>query len=148
MALAERLSYFLWNSTPDAELIAASSRGELHRPKVLKRQTERLLNDPRSDRFIKNFLNYWLDLRLIEGTAPDTELYPDYQLDDLLVESMIDETRAFFSQLLKEDMAVTNLVASDFAMLNERLANHYGLNGVEGVGLRSVHLQKNSPRGG
>jgi hypothetical protein len=69
-------------------------------------------------------------------------------LDDLLVESMIDETRAFFAQLVKADMAVTNLVASDFAMLNERLANHYGLNGVEGVGLRPVHLQKNSPRGG
>jgi hypothetical protein len=148
MALAERLSYFLWNSSPDAELRAVANRGELHRPRVLRRQTERLLNDPKSQRFIKAFLNYWLDLRLIEGTAPDTELYPDYQLDDLLVESMIDETRSFFAKLVQADLAITNLVASDFAMLNERLASHYGIGGVEGVDLRAVPLPKESLRGG
>ena len=72
-ALAERLSYFLWNSTPDAELRGLADRGELHRPRILAQQTQRLLNDPRSRRFIDDFLNYWLDLRLIEGTAPDAE---------------------------------------------------------------------------
>ena len=147
-ALAERLSYFLWNSSPDAELRRIAARGELHRPKILRQQTERLLNDPRSSRFVADFLNYWLDLRLIEGTAPDTELYPDYQLDDLLVESMISETQLFFEQMIKGNLAVTNLVASDFAMLNERLANHYGIDGVEGVGFRPVKLPKDSMRGG
>ena len=147
-ALAERLSYFLWNSCPDAELEQVAARGELHRPKILKQQTERLLNDPRSRRFIDNFLNYWLDLRLIEGTAPDTELYPDYQLDDLLVESMISETQLFFNELVKRNLGVTNLVSSDFALLNERLATHYGIEGVEGVALRPVTLPKNCERGG
>ena len=147
-ALAERLAYFLWNSCPDAELRLVAARGELHHPRVLRRQTERLLDDPRSRRFIDAFLNYWLDLRLIEGTAPDTELYPDYQLDDLLVESMIGETQLFFDELVRHNLGVRNLVASDFAMLNERLAAHYGVPGVEGVALRSVKLPSNGVRGG
>jgi hypothetical protein len=111
-------------------------------------QTERLLNDPKSRRFINAFLNYWLDLRLIEGTAPDVELYPDYQLDDLLVESMIGETEEFFGRLIQHNLGVTNLVASDFAMLNERLAALYDIPGVEGVELRPVSLSPGSVRGG
>jgi hypothetical protein len=147
-ALAERLSYFLWNSAPDSELRQVAERGELHRPKILRGQTERLLNDARCSRFVADFLNYWLDLRLIEGTAPDTELYPDYQLDDLLVESMIDETQLFFEELVKRNLGVTNLVTSDFAMLNERLANHYEIQDVAGVEIRPVKLSKDSSRGG
>jgi Protein of unknown function (DUF1592)/Protein of unknown function (DUF1588)/Protein of unknown function (DUF1595) len=148
LALAERLSYFLWNSCPDAELRRLAERRELHRPKVLREQTERLLNDERSRQFVDAFLDYWLDLRLIEGTAPDGELYPDYQLDDLLVESMIAETRMFFAELMKRDLGVTNLVSSDFAMLNERLATHYGIPGVAGVALQPVPLPRDSVRGG
>jgi len=147
-ALAERLSYFLWNSCPDPELRHLAERGQLHRPKVLYQQTERLLNDPRSRQFINAFLDYWLDLRLIEGTAPDVELYPEYQLDDLLVESMISETQLFFSELIKKNLGVTNLISSDFAMLNERLAQHYGLTDVSGVALRPVPLAKDTVRGG
>lgn len=148
VALASRLSYFLWNSRPDAELSQLAVRGELHRPKVLRQQTDRLLNDGRSRQFINAFLDYWLDLRLIEGTAPDAELYPDYQLDDLLVESMIGETQLFFNEMVKRNLAVTNLVTSDFAMLNERLATHYGIPGVEGVALHPVKLPADGYRGG
>ncbi|HZR17128.1 MAG TPA: DUF1592 domain-containing protein [Verrucomicrobiae bacterium] len=148
LALASRLSYFLWNSPPDPQLRQLADKGQLHRPKVLRSQTDRLLNDPKSRRFINAFLNYWLDLRLIEGTAPDVELYPDYQLDDLLVESMIGETQEFFGELIKRNLGVTNLVASDFAMLNERLATHYGIPDVEGVSLRRVCLPPGCVRGG
>ena len=147
-ALAERLSYFLWNSSPDAELRQVAARGELHRPKILHAQTERLLQDPRSRRFVDDFLNYWLDLRLLQGTAPDAELYPDYQLDDLLIESMVDETQLFFSELVRRDASVTNLIAPNFAMLNERLAVHYGISGVEGVQIHPVQLPQDCVRGG
>jgi hypothetical protein len=147
-ALAERLAYFLWNSCPDDKLRGIARRGDLHRPAVLRQQTERLLNDPRSERFVDAFLNYWLDLRLIEGVDPDAELYPDYQLDDLLVESMIGETQLFFDELLKRNLGITNLVSSDFAVLNERLANHYGISGVDGVNLRPVRLPADCVRGG
>jgi mono/diheme cytochrome c family protein len=148
MALAERLSYFLWNSSPDDELRQLADRGELHQSKILRQQTDRLLNDPRSRRFINAFLDYWLDLRLIAGTAPDVELYPEYQLDDLLVESMTAETQLFFGELLKQNLSVTNLIESDFAMLNERLSTHYGIPGVQGVTLRPVTLPKDTVRGG
>jgi hypothetical protein len=147
-ALASRLSYFLWNSPPDAELLLLAARHQLHGRKVLAAQTERLLNDPKSRRFVDAFLNYWLDLRLIEGTAPDVELYPDYQLDDLLVDSMIGESQDFFAELLKRNLGITNLVTSDFAMLNERLATHYGISDVQGVELRPVHLPPECVRGG
>jgi hypothetical protein len=148
LALASRLSYFLWNSPPDDQLRELATRDTLHRPKVLAAQTERLLDNPKCRRFMDGFLNYWLDLRLIEGTAPDVELYPDYQLDDLLVESMIAETQEFFGQLIRKNLGVTNLVASDFAMLNQRLATHYGIPDVEGVMLRPVLLKPWSVRGG
>ncbi|HEV2393571.1 MAG TPA: DUF1592 domain-containing protein [Verrucomicrobiae bacterium] len=148
LALAERLSYFLWNSDPDLELRRLAESRQLHRPKVLREETDRLLNDPRSFRFVEAFLDYWLDLRFIEGVAPDAELYPEYQLDDLLVESMIGETQLFFSELVKRNLGVTNIVASDFAVLNERLARHYGINGIEGVALRRVPLPKGCVRGG
>jgi hypothetical protein len=148
LALAERLSYFLINSEPDAQLREMAQRRLLHRPEVLRSQTERLLDDPKSERFVQSFLDYWLDLRGIANTAPDTELYPDYQLDDLLVESMTDETRRFFRQLVRGNLSVTNLVESDFAMLNERLATLYGIPGVEGVAIREVQLPQDSVRGG
>ncbi len=147
-ALAERLSYFLWNSRPDEELSRLAEQRELHQPDILRKQTERLLNDPKSRRFVDAFLDYWLDLRLIAGTAPDEQLYPDYQLDDLLVESMIAETQLFFADMLKRNLAITHLVASDFAMLNDRLATHYGIPGVEGVAIRPVQLPEESVRGG
>jgi hypothetical protein len=147
-ALASRLSFFLWNSTPDDELRAVAARGQLRRPEVLRAQTERLLADARSRQFVDAFLDYWLDLRRMLATAPDANLYGDYYLDDLLTESAQAETQLFFAELLQKNLPARNLVASDFAMLNERLAAHYELPAVQGVALRRTPLPKESPRGG
>jgi mono/diheme cytochrome c family protein len=147
-ALASRLALFLWNSAPDDELRALAARGQLRRPDVLRAQTERLLNSPKSRQFTDAFLDYWLDLRRINATSPDAELYSDYYLDDLIVESALEETQRFFAELLRSDLPARNLVASDFAMLNERLAAHYGLPPVQGVALKKTLLPKDSVRGG
>jgi hypothetical protein len=146
--LAERLSYFLWNAAPDETLRALADKGLLHRADVLRGETERLLNDPRSGRFVDAFLKYWLDLRRLSDSAPDAQLYPEYQLDDLLVESMTQETGKTFAELLGKNLGVTNLVIADFAFLNERLAQHYGIEGVTGVDVRKVRLPGSSVRGG
>ncbi|HEX7897587.1 MAG TPA: DUF1588 domain-containing protein [Planctomycetota bacterium] len=138
-ALASRLSYFLWNSPPDEALRSA---------KDPLAHVDRLLADPRSGRFVEAFLDYWVDLRRVDATSPDAELYPDYYLDDHLQESAVEETRAFFAELLRADLPARTIVASDFAMLNERLALHYGVPGVEGVAIRKVKLPAGSPRGG
>jgi len=147
-ALASRLAFFLWNSPPDDELRRCAEKKQLHEPDVLRAQTERLLADPKSRRFVDAFLDYWLELRKITATAPDANLYSDYYLDDLLTESALEETRLFFAELLRDDLPARNVVASDFTMLNERLAAHYGLPKVEGVALRRQSLPKDSVRGG
>jgi len=147
-ALASRLSFFLGNTAPDAELRGLAQAGRLRRPDVLRAQTERLMRDGKSRQFVDAFLDYWLDLRRLSTTAPDEGLYPDYYLDDLLSESALFETQAFFAELLRGDLPARNLVASDFAMLNEKLAAHYGLPQVEGVALRKVALPAGSLRGG
>ena len=147
-ALASRLAFFLWNSPPDDALRDLAARGELHRREVLRAQTERLLNDPKSQRFTEAFLDYWLDLRKITATAPDSTLYPDYYLDDHLEESALEETRMFFAELLRGDLPARDVAASDYVYVNERLAAHYGLPLAEGVALRRVELPYDSPRGG
>ncbi|HVW21922.1 MAG TPA: DUF1592 domain-containing protein [Opitutaceae bacterium] len=147
-ALATRLSLFLWNSTPDAELRALAARGELHRPGVLRAQTDRLLDDPRSERFVEAFLDYWLDLRRIDETSPSTTLYSDYAVDDALVESSLAETRMYFADLVAHDRPARNIVDSDYTFLDDRLAAHYGIPGVSGVAMRRVTLPPGSPRGG
>ncbi|WP_050030191.1 DUF1588 domain-containing protein [Verrucomicrobium sp. BvORR034] len=143
-ALASRLAYFLWNSAPDEALLKA----DLSDPKVLHQQTDRLLNNPKSRQFVDAFLNYWLDLRKMGATSPDAELYPDYYLDDLLIESAMLETQLFFAEMLKSNLPARTVIDSDFAMLNERLAQHYGLPPVQGVAVRKVALPKGSVRGG
>jgi hypothetical protein len=147
-ALAARLSYFLWNSEPDAGLRALAASGKLRQPATLHTQTARLLADARSQRFVEAFLDYWLDLRKANATSPDAALYPDYYLDDFLVESAVDETRAFFAELVRSDLPARNVIQSDFAMVNERLAAHYELPDVRGAALQRVSLTKDSPRGG
>ena len=147
-ALAARLAFFLWNSAPDDELRRCAAHHELQRPEVLRAQTERLLAHPKARQFVDAFLDYWLDLRRLLATSPDGELYPDYYLDDLLTESALEETQRFFAELLRADLPTRNLVASDFAMLNERLAAHYGLPPVAGVAVRKTPLPKDTPRGG
>jgi hypothetical protein len=143
-ALAARLSYFLWNSPPDAELRAA----DLKNADALRAQIDRLLDDPKSRRFVDAFLDYWLDLRRVNATSPDATLYPDYYLDDLLIESADEEPRRFFLELLRRDLPARNIVSSEFVVVNERLAAHYGLPPFEGVALRPVTLPMGSLRGG
>ncbi len=147
-ALASRLSYFLWNTEPDETLRHLAERNQLQDPAILRAQAKRLLADPRSQRFVTAFLDYWLDLRKLNNTSPDASLYPDYYLDDFLVESAGDETRAFFTELLNRNLPARNLVSSDFAVVNERLAEHYGIPGVIGANLRPVTLPPDSVRGG
>jgi hypothetical protein len=147
-ALATRLSYFLWNSEPDAELRHLATTGRLREPSTLRAQAHRLLNDAKSHRFVHAFLDYWLDLRHAGATSPDAALYPDYYLDDYLVESAVDESRAFFHELLKANLPARNIIHSDFIFANERLAGHYGIPGVQGITMRPVPLPKESPRGG
>ena len=123
-ALAARLAYFLWNSPPDDGAARGSpTAGQLHDPEVLRGQADRLLDDPKSRRFVDAFLDYWLDLRKIGATSPDATLYPDYYLDDLLAESAVEETRRLLRRAAHGDLPARNLVASDFTILNERLAD-------------------------
>ncbi len=147
-ALATRLALFLWNSVPDDTLRALADRGELSKPDVLRAQTERMLDDPKSRRFVEAFTDYWLDLRKIDDTSPSTTLYNDYELDDPLKLAAIEETRLFFAELLRADLPARNVVDSDFTFLNERLADHYGIPGVSGVQFRKVTLPPDSLRGG
>ncbi len=148
MALATRLALFLWNSTPDAALRAKAEKGELHRPDVLRAETERLLNDPRSGRFIEAFTDYWLDLRKIDDTSPSSTIYNDYEMDDPLKLAALDETRMFFTELVRGDLPARNIVDSDFTFLNGRLATHYGIPAVDGAAMRRVALPPGSDRGG
>lgn len=147
-ALATRLALLLWNSTPDSTLRAIAARGDLHRPEVLRAQADRLLADPRSSRFVDAFLDYWLEIRKVNDTSPSTALYSDYAVDDALVEASLEETRLYLSDLLARDLPARNIVDSNYTFLNDRLANHYQIPGVDGVAMRRVQLPPGSPRGG
>jgi hypothetical protein len=147
-ALASRLSFFLWNSPPDALLLARAQSDELSQPDVLHSEVERLLNDPKSQRFVEAFLDYWLDLRKLDATTPSNTLYPDYYLDEGLTEAALDESRMFFTELLHNNLPARNVIDSNFTYLNERLAVHYGIRGVEGGHMRRVSLPDHSVRGG
>ncbi|MFN0122560.1 MAG: DUF1592 domain-containing protein, partial [Blastocatellia bacterium] len=147
-ALASRLAYFLWNSAPDDTLRDLARQGALRKPAVLRAQLDRMLGDARSQRFVTAFLDYWLDLRKVNITSPDELLYSDYYLDDHLVESSAAETRAFLTELIRGDLPARNVVASDFVMINERLAAHYGLPDVRGTQIRRVALPPDTVRGG
>lgn len=145
-ALASRLSYFLWSSMPDEELLALAEKGKLHEPDVLRGQVERLLKDARAAAFTANFAGQWLGLRDIDATAPDPALYPEY--DDVLKVAMVKEALLFFDEVLKNDLSLTTFVASDFTMLNGRLARHYGIPGVTGQEFKKVTLPPGTHRGG
>ena len=145
-ALASRLSYFLWSTTPDETLAALAERGELRQPEVLRAQVERLLKHPKARAFTENFTGQWLSLRDIAATTPDKSLYPEWE--ELLQWSAVRETHLFFEELLKQNLSVKNFVDSDFAMLNGRLAKHYGITNVHGVAFRKVALKPEQHRGG
>lgn len=145
--LASRLSYFLWSSMPDETLMELAGQGTLSDLEVLHAQVDRMIDDPRIEAFTDNFTGQWLDLRDIEFTTPDKKLYPEF--DELLQFSMLGETRGFFAHLLKHDLPVSNFIDSDFSVLNERLARHYGIQGIRGhEAFRVVALPEDSIRGG
>jgi mono/diheme cytochrome c family protein len=144
--LASRLSYFLWSSMPDDDLLRAAVSGELAKPAVLRAQVNRLLADPRSDAFVKNFAGQWLGLRKVGANPPSKTLYPEY--DRHLEISIVRETEGFFAEILRHDLDARNLIKSDFVTINERLARFYGIPGVKGDAIRRVPAPPESHRGG
>src|SRR6185503_16134301 len=128
--LASRLSFFLWSSIPDDDLLDLAERKELGRPEVLAAQTRRMLADPRSRTLATSFAAQWLHLRNLDDASPDRRLFPDF--DDNLRQAMRRETELLFEEILREDRSVMGLLQSDHTYLNERLAKHYGIPHVYG----------------
>ena len=145
-ALASRMSYFLWSSMPDDELTDQVSNARQVTPDVLRKQVERMLRDPKSERFVENFTGQWLGLRDINFTEPDAKLYPEF--DEMLRYSMVEETRRFFREILEKDESLLDFVDSTWAILNERLAIHYQIPGVVGQNFRRVAIPTGNVRGG
>jgi hypothetical protein len=146
-AVANRLSYLFWNSMPDGELMNLAAKGELRSAPALRKQVARMLADPRSQRFIRDFLDQWLELDQISSTTPDKTLYPEFK--PYMQDCMVAETRAFFRRLVDQNLGVRNLVDSDFAMLNAELAKLYSVDAkCEGDALAPVKLPPGSHRGG
>ena len=143
-AIADRLAHFLTNSGPDAQLVES----RLREPGGLRRETDRLIESAGFERFVKNFTAYWLNLRHLRRDDPDKRLYPEYQLDEYLVDSLERETLAFVTAMVRENLPVRNLVDADFLYVNERLARHYDLEPVYGAAMRRIRVPKGSPLGG
>lgn len=144
--LASRLSFFLWSSLPDEELLDLAERGRLSAPEILTQQTRRMLADERSQSLVKNFGGQWLYLRNLDSVTPDGRLYPDF--GDNLRQALRRETELFLESVLREDRSVLDLLKSDYTFLNERLAKHYGIPHVYGARFRRVVLESDSQRGG
>ena len=145
LELASRLSFFLWSSIPDDELLDAAVRGELRDPAALEAQTRRMLADPRADALVTNFAGQWLSLRNAAAVQPDEDLFPDFGED--LRQGFRRETELLFDAVLREDRSVVELLSADYTFLNERLALHYGVPGVRGSHFRRVALD-DPERGG
>ncbi len=146
LELASRLSFFLWSSIPDDELLDLAERGKLSDPDVLEQQTRRMLADDRSQCLVTNFAGQWLYLRNLDSITPDGRLYPDF--DDNLRQALRRETELFFESIMREDRSVLDLLKTDYTYLNERLAKHYGIPHVYGSRFRRVSLDEDSERGG
>lgn len=145
-SLANRLSFFFWNSIPDDELLQHVQKGDLRDPLVFHNQVERLLSHSRSTRFVNDFVGQWLRLYDIASTDPDKKLYPEFS--PFLQDSMVAETRAYFRELIENDLDASHLVRSPFVTVNQKLATHYGIDDVTGTGIRRVPLPADCPRGG
>ena len=145
-ALASRLSYLFWNSMPDNRLTELANANTLHLPTTLRAEVERLLKDPRSQRFVSDFTGQWLKLRQIAANDPDRQLYPEFS--PYLQDSMVAESRAYFQEIIDRNLGASYLVQSDFVMVNGKLATHYCIHGVSGAKPRRVPLPKDCPRGG
>lgn len=146
IAIASRLSYLLWKSAPDEALLRLARSGALNKNDALRNQVERMLADPRSNRFVEDFTDQWLALKDIDATAPDAILFPEF--DDLLKYSLVKETRHFFREMLDRDLPVGEFVSADWTMLNGPLARHYRIPDVAGIEFRRVTLPRESVRGG
>ncbi|MEZ6058680.1 MAG: DUF1592 domain-containing protein [Planctomycetaceae bacterium] len=146
-SIASRLSYLLWNSCPDDALLAAAKEGTLNDPQGLRAAADRLLNNPKSDRFFQDFPDQWLDLRDFDLTSPDKQLYPEFQ--PYLEDAMRREPREFFKFAVRNRLPVSHLVSTPINIVNQRLAEHYGIPGVEGTRFRRIDVDQNkNTRGG
>jgi hypothetical protein len=145
LELASRLSFFLWSSLPDEQLLDLAERGRLQDPAVLEQEVQRLLDDSRSKALVSNFGGQWLYLRDLRSINPDLEVFPYF--DDNLREAFRQETELFFESLLREDRSVLDLLSADYTFVNERLARHYGIPDVYGSHFRRVELKTEERRG-
>jgi mono/diheme cytochrome c family protein len=146
LQLATRLSFFLWSSIPDDELIEMAAAGKLHEPAVLEKQVRRMLADKRSFSLVSNFASQWLHLRNLDSITPDMRLFPDF--DDNLRQAFRQETELFFDSILREDRSALDLLRAKYTFVNERLAKHYGIPHIYGTRFRRIDLDEDSERGG
>jgi hypothetical protein len=146
LELASRLSFFLWSSIPDETLLKVAERGRLHDPAVLDAQMARMLADPRAEALTKNFAGQWLFLRNLDQQRPDIAIFPAF--DARLRAAMARETEMFFSYVVRANRSVLDFITADYTFLNARLAEHYGISGVNGTAFRRVALDPSSHRGG
>ena len=143
--LASRLSFFLWSSIPDEELLKLAIDGKLHQPAVLERQTRRMLADPKARSLVTNFANQWLFLRELKNANPDVTIFPDF--DDNLRQAFQRETELLFDSVIREDRSVLDLLDADYTFVNERLARHYGIPNIYGPDFRRVPVPNDARRG-
>ncbi len=146
LELASRLSFFLWSSIPDDELLDVAAGGKLHDHAMLEHQVRRMLADPRADSLVSNFADQWLYLRNLRGVVPDLEAFPNF--DDNLRQAFKRETELFFGSIIHEDRSVIDLLNADYTFVNERLARHYGVPNVYGSQFRRISWPEDSPRRG
>jgi len=144
--LASRLSFFLWSSIPDDELLTLAVDGRLRSPGMLQQQVQRMLKDERADALVSNFAAQWLYLRDLQARRPNDRLFPDF--DDGLRQALLRETELFFGSILREDRSAVDLLRADYTFLNERLAQHYGIPNVYGSHFRRVTLGPDNVRAG
>jgi hypothetical protein len=143
--LASRLSFFLWSSIPDDELLNVASKGLLQNPTMLETQVRRMLADPKAEALVTNFAGQWLHLRNVPNVLPNSDLFPDF--DDNLRQSMRRETELFFESIIHEDHNVLDLLTADYTFVNERLARHYGIPDIYGSRFRRVTITDDARKG-
>jgi hypothetical protein len=143
--LASRLSFFLWSSIPDDELLSTAIKGSLGNPAVLEAEVRRMLADPKAEALVSNFAGQWLHLRNVPNILPNSDLFPDF--DDNLRESFRKETELFFESIMREDHSVVDLMTANYTFLNERLARHYGVPNIYGSRFRRVEITDDARRG-
>ncbi len=146
LELASRLSFFLWSTIPDDELLAAAEKGRLRNGRELKKQVQRMLQDPRSSAFINNFGRQWLAVRNIDASAPNQEIFPEF--DEELRQAFKQELQLWFTSMVRSDESILEVLTSDYTFINERLAKHYGIPGIYGSRFRKIDLDSFEQRKG